>query len=214
MRLLGTFLVISSALVARGAADPIDDHADLTPQVETFSPAARGKGATDAAPSSAGLAASPNAVPRTGNPLSAIPLSTLSATRDRPLFSASRRPPVPPVTPPPPKQEALPPPPPEQPLFTLAGTIVSKKASVAILQGSNTDAVFRLRVGEENNGWRVQGISLRSIVVKKGERSVELNLPKPNGTPADLPRPNGAPPDPPRPDGAATAATAAASTHE
>ena len=203
MRLLGTFLVISSALGARAAADPIDDHADLMPQVETFSPAAQQKGAMDATPSREGLAASPNATPRTGNPLSEIPLSTLSATRDRPLFSASRRPPVVarPVAPlPPPK---LPPPPPEQPSFTLAGTIVSKKASVAILQRSNTDAVFRLRVGEENNGWRVQGISLRSIVVKKGEQSVELNLPKPNGTPADLARP----------DGAATAASAAASTH-
>jgi hypothetical protein len=38
MRLLGTFLVISSALAARAAADPIDDHA------EALSPAVQGNG--------------------------------------------------------------------------------------------------------------------------------------------------------------------------
>jgi hypothetical protein len=53
------------------------------------------------------------------------------------------------------------------------GTIVSRKASVAMLQGSNTEAVSRLRVGQENDGWRVQGIGLRSIVVEKGAQSVE-----------------------------------------
>jgi general secretion pathway protein N len=157
------------------------------------------------APSAAGLAPSPKATPRPGNPLSAIPLSALSETRDRPLFYASRRPPVEaaPVAPTPPKQEALGPPPPEQPSFALVGTIVGK-ARVAVLQGSNTDATSRLRVGEENNGWRVRAIELRSIVVDKGAQSVKL----------DLPRPDGAPPDLPRPDRAPTAANASASTHE
>jgi hypothetical protein len=204
MRVLGTFLVISSALTAGAAADPIDDRADFRPQVETLSPAAQENGA-DAAPPGAGLAPSPNVTPRTGNPLSAIPLSALSATRERPLFYASRRPPVaPPVAAPPPKQEDSPPPPPEQPSFTLVGTIVGRKASVAVLQGSNPDAISRLRVGGENGGWRLQGIDLRSIVVEKGAQSVKL----------DLPRTVDAPPGVPRPDGAPTAASAAATTHD
>ena len=79
------------------------------------------------------------------------------------------------------RQEALAPPPPERPLLTLIGTIVSPKASVAMLQGSNAEAILRLRVGQENDGWRVGGIGLRSIVVEKGAQSVELDLPRPNG---------------------------------
>ena len=187
MRPLGAILVISSALAARAAADPIDDRADFRPQVEAGSPAAEGSGVADAAHSGAGLAPSPNATPRAGNPLWAIPLSALAATRDRPLFSASRRPPIVavPIVAPPPKQEALAPPPPERPLLTLVGTIVSRKASVAMLQGSNTEAISRLRVGQENDGWLIRGIGLRSIVVEKGAQSVELGLPRPNGAPAE-----------------------------
>ena len=37
MRPLGAILVISSALAARAAADPIDDRADFRPQVEAGS---------------------------------------------------------------------------------------------------------------------------------------------------------------------------------
>jgi hypothetical protein len=206
MRLLGTFLVISSALAAGAAADPIGDRADFGPQVDALSATVQGKGVADRTPPGASLAPGPNATPRTGNPLWAIPLSELSATRDRPLFSDSRRPPVIPVAPPPPKQEAPPPPPPEQPSFTLTGTIVSKEASVASLRGSNNDAIS-LRLGGENNGWQVRGIGLRSIVLEKGAQSVELNLPKPDGAPP-------APPDLPRPDGTPTAAGTAASTRE
>jgi hypothetical protein len=53
------------------------------------------------------------------------------------------------------------------------------KGSVAVFQGSNIDAISRLRLGEENDGWRVQGINLRSIVVEKGAQSVKLDLPRP-----------------------------------
>jgi general secretion pathway protein N len=187
MRLLGILLATFSALAATAAAGPIDDRADFRPQVEAGAPAAEGNGVADAAPSGAGLAPSPNATPRSGNPLWTVPLSALSATRDRPLFSASRRPPIVavPIVAPPPKQEALAPPPPERPLLTLVGTIVSRKASVAMLQGANTEAISRLRVGQENNGWRVQGIGLRSIVVEKGPQSVRLDLPRPDGAPAE-----------------------------
>src|ERR1700721_2394532 len=41
-------------------------------------------------------AANPPA-PQPGNPLWAVPFSSLTVTRERPLFSASRRPPPPPV---------------------------------------------------------------------------------------------------------------------
>ena len=147
-------------------------------------PAAEGTGISNL--SEAPRAPDPSAKPRVGNPLWTVPLNALSATRDRPLFSASRRPPVValPIVAPPQKHEVLPPPPPERPSLRLIGTIVGRKASLAMLQGSDADAVLRLRVGEENNGWLIRGIGLRSIVVEKGPKSVQLDLPRPNGAPA------------------------------
>jgi general secretion pathway protein N len=190
MRPLAAIVVISSALAARAAADPIDEPAARpAPAIEgTSAPATEGTGVADGAGfSAAPRAPDPGARSRGGNPLWTVPLSALTATRDRPLFSASRRPPIvaAPTVAAPPKQEALAPPPPERPLLTLIGTIVSPKASVAMLQGSNAEAISRLRVGQENDGWQVRGISLRSIVVEKGAQSVELDLPRPNGSPAE-----------------------------
>jgi hypothetical protein len=189
MRVLGAILVISSALAARATAGPIDEPAArLAPETEgAAAPAAERTGAADGH-SEREHAPSPVATPRSGNPLWTVPLSALSSTRDRPLFSASRRPPVvalPVVAPRVQKQEVLAPPPPDRPLLTLIGTIVSRQASVAMLQGSNAETISRLRIGQENDGWRVQGISLRSVTVEKGQQSVELKLPRPNGAPAE-----------------------------
>lgn len=179
----GVFLVISSAVAA--AAGPIDEP--LRPPLEIEgAPAHAAEGTGVAGRSEASRALDPNAKRHAGNPLWTVPLNTLSATRDRPLFSASRRPPVValPIVAPPQKHEVLAPPPPERPSLRLIGTIVGRKASLAVLQGAGADAVSRLRVGEENNGWLIRGIGLRSIVVEKGAQSVQLDLPRPNGAPA------------------------------
>ena len=182
MRLLGILLASFFAVAAPAAAGPMDRPARPAPQIKVASaPATEGTGV--AAAGRPGMSSA-----RAGNPLWAVPLSALSATRDRPLFSASRRPPAAPapIVAPPPKEEAIaPPPPPERPPLTLIGTIISPQASVAMLQGSNADAISRLRVGQENNGWQVRGIGLRSIVVEKGAQSVKLDLPRPNGAPAE-----------------------------
>jgi general secretion pathway protein N len=195
MRRLRMLLATFSALVATAAAGPSDEPTRPAPEVEgAFAPATEGAGV--AGPSGAPRAPDAGARSQTGNPLWTVPLSALSATRDRPLFSASRRPPIvalPVVAPPPQKQEALAPPPPERPLLTLIGTIVSPEASVAMLQGSNTDAISRLRVGQENDGWQVRGIGLRSIVVEKGPQSIELDLRRPDGAPAEQSLPNVSP---------------------
>src|ERR1700704_3128577 len=49
--------------------------------------------------------------PPGGNPLWGIPISALDATRERPVFSASRRPPMPPVV----AERVVAPPPPPKP---------------------------------------------------------------------------------------------------
>ena len=185
MRPLEILLAAFSALAVTAAAGPVDKTAGTAPEIEAApAPAAKGAGVTDATDA----AGTPFASDRgqtspAGNPLWTIPLSALAATRDRPLFSASRRPPivaVPILLPQPQKQEVLAPPP-ERPLLTLIGTIVSPKASVAMLQGSSTEAISRLRVGQGNDGWRVLGIDLRSIIVVKGAQSIKLDLPRPDG---------------------------------
>lgn len=195
MRRLRMLLATFSALVATAAAGPSDEATRPAPAVEAaFAPATAGAGV--AGPSGAPRAPDAGARSQTGNPLWTVPLSALSATRDRPLFSASRRPPIvalPVDAPPPQKQEAIAPPPPERPLLTLIGTIVSPEASVAMLQGSNTEAISRLRVGQENDGWQVRGIGLRSIVVEKGPQSIELDLRRPDGAPAEQSLPNVSP---------------------
>jgi general secretion pathway protein N len=187
MRPSGILLASLCALAATAAADPIDEPARPAPEAQASAPAAEGIGVANAAgPSEALRAPDTGAKSRAGNPLWAVPLSTLAAARDRPLFYASRRPPIiaVPVAAPPPKQEAPAPAPPERPSLSLIGTILSPKASLAMLQGSNTEEVSRLRLGQENDGWRVQAISLRSIVVEKRGQSVELALPRPSGAPA------------------------------
>ena len=189
MRPFGILLAIFCALTTAAAADPIDGPTRPAPEVKAvFAPATDATGvAVLTGLTGAPRAADPATRSRPGNPLWAVPLTALAATRDRPLFSVSRRPPIiaAPIAAAPPKQEALAPPPPERPSLTLVGTIVSRKKSLAVLQGSTGDAVSRLRVGQENDGWLVRGIGLRSIIVEKGEQSVELGLPKPNGAPAE-----------------------------
>jgi hypothetical protein len=122
------------------------------------------------------------AVPR-GNPLWAVPLSTLSATRERPLFSPSRRPPppavvaaprVPIVTPPPPKPQE-----PDHPLLTVVGTVVSESEGIGIFLDQATSNVIRLKVGQDYTGWILRSVQGRAASFEKDHRSATLVLPAP-----------------------------------
>jgi general secretion pathway protein N len=121
-----------------------------------------------------------------GNPLWAIPLRALAATRERPLFSASRRPP-PPVVPsaPDPTAHALPvaikEAEPERPPLLLIGTAVGADRRIAIFLNQTTKLVTQVREGEQESGWRVTAVSLHSTVVERDERTVTLLLPRPEG---------------------------------
>ena len=118
-----------------------------------------------------------------GNPLQSVPLSALKATRERPLFSTSRRAPEAPVaiapqaSPPPP---ALPPPQPEAPPFRLVGTIVGAGAHVALLLNRSTNEVTSLREGDSQQGWQARKVLARSILLQRGAEYATLDLPKAN----------------------------------
>jgi general secretion pathway protein N len=115
------------------------------------------------------------------NPLWAIPLAQLAVTRDRPIFSPSRRPPPPAVAPAPvPKMAAAPKPrEPERPQFSLVGTIASEDEGFGIFLDQSTKAVFRLKVGEAYQGWRLRSVQGRGATLEKDQQIVPLALPQP-----------------------------------
>jgi hypothetical protein len=123
---------------------------------------------------------------RSGNPLWGIPLKLLSATRDRPIFSASRRPP--PVNAAPPAVAVAPPvqapKPPERPQLSLVGTIVNGDDGIAIFLDQNTRAPLRLRMGADYQGWMLRQIEARSVTLQKGEDRAVLAFPPPSSNPA------------------------------
>jgi general secretion pathway protein N len=127
--------------------------------------------------------------PIKSNPLWAIPLSALSETRNRPLFNATRRPP--------PETAAAPTLNPsvdekaaelEGPPFTLAGTIVSSTARVAVLLDQASSKVTQLQQGKTDSGWTALSIGARSIVLRKGDSVKTLNLPGQSVSPASIPK--------------------------
>jgi hypothetical protein len=120
---------------------------------------------------------------RHGNPLWAIPLSVLSATRERPLFSSSRRPPAQAVAAPPhPEPVSLPPPPaptPEVPGLALVGAVVNADQGIAVFVDTSTRTVIRLKVGEAHLGWVLRVVLARETTLEKNQRTVTLKLPLP-----------------------------------
>ena len=127
--------------------------------------------------------------PPGGNPLWALPLTQLSITRDRPIFSPSRRPPPPatptyvaPVavrTPQKPKE-------PERPSNTLLGTILGTSESIGIFLNPATRDIVRLRLGEDHEGWALRSVKTREVTLVKDRERVVLELPPPGDQTADL----------------------------
>jgi len=123
----------------------------------------------------------PNAEPaadRTGNPLWTIPIEQLTASRDRPIFSASRRPPMPPavhvaVAPPPPPAAT---PPPDRPALVLLGTIIGGALRVGIFHEETTARTLRLSVGESREGWILRSVSATDANFEAADRVATLVL--------------------------------------
>jgi hypothetical protein len=116
------------------------------------------------------------------NPLWAIPLSALTATRTRPLFTPSRRPPAPVVASVPvaaPRPPPLPPALPQPPNLTLVGTVAGENEGVAVFIDTTTRDTVRLRTGEGHSGWVLQSVDGRAATLQKGGQTETLELPKP-----------------------------------
>ncbi len=108
-----------------------------------------------------------------GNPVAAIPLASLSATRERPPFSPSRRPP--PVAADPPAVEAPAPRPSPSHAPSLLGTVIGPHDCVAVIvQGAEPPA--SLRVGETAWGWKLRAVGPRSATFEGASGTLTLEL--------------------------------------
>jgi general secretion pathway protein N len=117
-----------------------------------------------------------------GNPLWAIPLKSLSATRERPIFLPSRRPFAPAVAGPPPAPPPPPPPAPadpERPRLALVGAVVGDSEGIAIFFDQTNQGIVRLRTGENHLGWILRSVRGREATLEKGRETVLLALPAP-----------------------------------
>jgi hypothetical protein len=125
----------------------------------------------------------PDRAPLSGNPLWVIPLKELSNTRERPIFSPSRRPPPsavvdkPYTPPPPPRVETKPPP--EPLMLSLLGTIAGDSTGVALFMEKGSQEVVRLRTGEAHQGWVLRSVHGREAMLEKGDRKETVTLPTP-----------------------------------
>jgi hypothetical protein len=132
--------------------------------------------------------ASPPAPERTQspNPLWEIPLATLSTTRERPIFSPSRRPPPPAVAAAPVVKAPPPPPPPprvERPQLSLVGTVGGAgEESFGIFVDQTTKAALRLRIGEAYQGWRLLQVQSREVMLEHDQQTAILTLPQPGAS--------------------------------
>jgi general secretion pathway protein N len=119
-----------------------------------------------------------------GNPLWAIPLSVLTATQERPIFSASRRPPqravaVPAdqVSAPPPQKAAAP----ERLSLALIGAVVGESDAIAVFLDQTNQKIVRLRQGESHAGWELSSVQPREVTFRKADRTEVLALKRQDG---------------------------------
>lgn len=108
-------------------------------------------------------------------------LADLQQTRDRPLFSITRRPPpkieisrviepiVAPVVVP-----VLP------PSLTLVGIVLGVDEKAIIVEESPANKAVRLALGGDISGWHVSSIKPRAVVLTRAGRSFTLTFPAPN----------------------------------
>jgi hypothetical protein len=120
------------------------------------------------------------------NPLWTVPLSALSRTRERPIFSASRRPPASAAAPAAAPQAAPAPKPrdPERPQISLVGTIANGAEQFGIFLERSSAAALRLKIGEDFQGWKLSSVQGREATLEKNQQVVVLTLPQPGSAPS------------------------------
>jgi hypothetical protein len=111
------------------------------------------------------------------NPIVAQSIDSLSATRERPLFSPTRRPPVRPAAAPAPLvRRADPAPPPSPPGVVLLGVVIGADTARAFVRSEPPDKTLRVGIGDDIGGWKVSQIERRELVLSLGDRSATFKI--------------------------------------
>lgn len=128
-----------------------------------------------------------------GNPLWSVPISALTATQERPIFSASRRPAQRAVVAPFEEQPSAPVPvraaEPEQSPLALIGAVVGDSDAIAIFLDRSSQKIVRLRQGDSHGGWELSLVQGREVTLKKADRTEILGLRSGEATAPVLPTP-------------------------
>jgi hypothetical protein len=175
-------IVLTRVLAGAAALAATPPVAVVEPRDDAFGLGHTAVPAAVTAPAAASAPASVEHV-SSANPLWAIPLQQLSATRQRPLFAPSRRPPPPVVAyqlasapPPPPPKPAEP----EKPRLSLVGTIAAGAEGIGVFQDlASSGSVLRLKMGEGHDGWVLRAVQRREVTLQKGSQIAVLTLPLP-----------------------------------
>jgi general secretion pathway protein N len=137
-------------------------------------------GSIPTSPESGAPAATEKEAPANANPLWAIPVGSLTATLQRPLFSPSRREPVlapAVVAPVAPVKAVVAPPEPEKPQLSLVGVVAGTSDGLAVFLNLTTHDIVRLRIGEGHQGWVLQSVKGREAVLEKNHRTAVIEMP-------------------------------------
>jgi general secretion pathway protein N len=132
-------------------------------------------------------------LPVSGNPLWSVPLSVLTATQERPIFSASRRPPPRAVAGPRIEPVIVPvvqkPAEVEHPPLALIGAVVGDGDAIAVFLDRTNQGIVRLRAGDSHGGWVLSSVLRREVTFKKADLTEVLELQRPNAAaaPAGVP---------------------------
>lgn len=189
-----TYNGLAGTTAADPAPQPLPEHRSTPtapPNADTSQPAAparEGRGGESAPPQRlAARTADTESLASAGNPLWVLPLKQLSTTRDRPIFSPSRRPP-PPATPsiiaPVAVRQPVKPAEPEHPAVSLLGTIIGIDDRIGVFIESGTQNIVRLRVGDDHQGWVLRLIKSREVtLVRDHEQVAVLELAPPGEAP-------------------------------
>lgn len=105
------------------------------------------------------------------SPLAAQPLDRMSNTRDRPLFSPTRRPPAPP-----PVVVAAPPPPPPPPDVALLAVVMDGEDARAIVRAGPAAKILRVGIGDDIDGWKVGQIERLQMVLLLDDRTATFRM--------------------------------------
>jgi general secretion pathway protein N len=98
------------------------------------------------------------------------PLDDLGATRERPLFSSTRRPPVVVAAPDAPIQEA------KSLAFELVGIVSGPDTSIAILRNTDSKEETRVPKGQKFGNWTMEEVGDRFVVLSGDAKRVRMRL--------------------------------------